>query len=148
MPPPQKIKRKGHGFIHASKFFKLTDDILKKAYNAARAQMSQQDIAALIGIAPSTLSKQKKILGKLAQEMERGRIDGLGLVANGLFVNAVTPMPKLGMPGGNIKAQMFMLERKGGWKQQVEVAGDPENPIQIQIMLPDNGRKKIIDVDS
>lgn len=126
--------------------FRLTKTILEKVYEAAKCQMKMKDIAGIIGITPSTLSKKKKELELLEQTIEAGRVAGLNLVSAGMFKNATTPMRKFGQPGGNVRAQEFILERKGGWKKEITIEGNPEKPVHVQIVLPDNGRpRRIVD---
>ncbi len=121
--------------------FKLTEAILKKVYDAARVQMNDQDIARVIGIHPGTLIKKKKIFKELREAIELGRAEGLRQVSAALFQNALKRK--------SVDAQKFILERKGGWKKEVEFSGNPDRPIQVQILLPDNGRpNRVIDAKS
>ena len=106
--------------------FKFTPEVLAKVRECARLQMHEKDIAVMVGLSPTTFSKKKNILDQLRQEIEAGRLEGIQQVSNALFDNAIGPkaLDKNGNQvqlAGDVRAEMFFLERKAGWKQQVDI---------------------------
>jgi hypothetical protein len=123
--------------------FKPTKEVLDKIEEMASVGFSQQEIAEAINIAPETLTRKKKIFSQVREAIRRGKSRAAFFLAHKTFQNATTAT-KLN-PGGNPSDRQFLLERRFGWKQELKVQGDPENPIQVKIILPTNGRDRTID---
>ncbi len=113
-------------------------------YRAARNGLKEKEIAILVGVSHETFSRKKDEFPQLSQILERARIAGHEFVTNGIYINATTKMKKLGMPGGNIKAQIYLDRKHRGL--DVKEAEAAAGRIQVQIILPDNARPtKVID---
>ena len=87
-----------------------------KVEELASHGLSMKQIALCLGIARSTLYKQKGERSDISDAIDRGRAQGLQAVCNALFENAVTK--------GNYQAQQFYLRNRDPdrWKDRRDIA--------------------------
>ena len=95
---------------------------LQQVEELASRGLTMEQIAAALGICDRTLYRKKGTMSDLSEAIKRGKAKGVATVSNALFERAVQ---------GDVKAQMFYLERRGGWYNEgkLEVSGMP--PVQI-----------------
>lgn len=107
---------------------------LNRVTELASRGLSQEQIAAALGISRTTLQSRKAESEQFAQAIEKGRADGIETVANALFDNAKS---------GNVTAQIFFLKAQGKWKDRHEEAGEDgegATPVRVEVTVRD-GRK-------
>lgn len=78
----------------------------------ARNGLTDKQIAALSGIHHNQFCTKKSELPELTAALDRGRAKGVSMASTALW--------KL-IAQGDRQAAQFYLERKGGWKQQIDV---------------------------
>ncbi len=85
--------------------------------------LKRTDVAALMGIDPKTLREHFRM------ELKNGDAKANLNVAQGLYKNATTPAKR--QPGGDVKAQIFWLRTRAGWKETTrhELTGPDGEPI-------------------
>lgn len=81
---------------------------VKKIEEMAGKGLSQEQIAASLGISPGTLASQKKKFEDVEKAILIGRAKGIHQIANSLFLSAIE---------GNTTAQIFFLKTRAGWKE-------------------------------
>ncbi len=81
---------------------------LKQVESLAANGLTQEQIAAALGISESTLTKRKKENTDFADAIKRGKAKGIALVTNKLMES---------IKGGNMTAMIFFLKTQAGWKE-------------------------------
>ena len=81
---------------------------LKQVESLAANGLTQEQIAAALGISESTLTKRKKENTDFTDAIKRGKAKGIALVTNKLMES---------IKGGNITAMIFFLKTQAGWKE-------------------------------
>ena len=94
---------------------------LDKVRALASRGLSIEHIGDALGMHQSTFLERRKEHPEILEEIQKGRAEGVHVVANALFARA---------RDGDVTAQIFFLKAKGGWKDRIELSGDPENPIR------------------
>ena len=82
-------------------------DLAKVEKLAARGLTNEQ-IAACLGICESTLYDKKKVFLEFSEAIKKGKASGVQQVSNALFEAALS---------GNVTAMIFFLKTKAGWKE-------------------------------
>jgi AcrR family transcriptional regulator len=127
--------------------FKVTPAVLKVAEDVAKRGATMREIAARLGISPTTLYEKKAEYSELLDAIERGVAASIEAVRNDLFENATSPAlgkdGPVGPPAGSVEAQKFFLQSRAGDKvnNTVELKGDEGAPLAVRIILPSNDRK-------
>jgi transcriptional regulator with XRE-family HTH domain len=98
---------------------------LDKVEELAAKGLTQEQIAKVLGMHWSTLIEKKRAFPKFSEAIERGKARGTHAMANALY--------DAGM-NGNVSAMTFYLDRRGGWKQTVELTGKDGGPITLAAM--------------
>lgn len=80
-------------------------------------------IARSIGISDVTLRKYYR------DELDNGTTKANAAVAQSLYKKAT------GDGSSAVTAAIFWLKTRAGWKEKIEVGGDPDNPIQHAIQV-------------
>ena len=70
--------------------------------------LTQEQIAAALGISESTLTKRKKENTDFTDAIKRGKAKGIALVTNKLMES---------IKGGNMTGMIFFLKTQAGWKE-------------------------------
>jgi hypothetical protein len=91
---------------------------------AARG-LTLDQIAIHLGCKRATLFEHKRHYSDFSDAIERGKAKGIGKVANVVYDAAIN---------GSIPAATFFLDRRGGWKQTVELTGKDGGPITLAAM--------------
>ena len=81
---------------------------LKQVESLAANGLTQEQIAAALGISESTLHKRKKENTEFTAAIKRGKAKGIALVTNKLMES---------IKGGNMTAMIFFLKTQAGWKE-------------------------------
>ncbi len=81
---------------------------LAKVESLAANGLTQEQIAAALGISESTLTKRKKENTDFTDAIKRGKAKGIALVTNKLMES---------IKGGNMTAMIFFLKTQAGWKE-------------------------------
>jgi len=81
---------------------------LKQVESLAANGLTQEQIAAALGISESTLTKRKKENTDFADAIKRGKAKGIALVTNKLMES---------IKGGNMTGMIFFLKTQAGWKE-------------------------------
>lgn len=81
---------------------------LNKVESLAANGLTQEQIAAALGISESTLHKRKQENTELTAAIKRGKAKGIALVTNKLMES---------IKGGNMTAMIFFLKTQAGWKE-------------------------------
>lgn len=81
---------------------------LKQVESLAANGLTQEQIAAALGISESTLTKRKKENTDFTDAIKRGKAKGIALVTNKLMES---------IKGGNMTAMIFFLKTQAGWKE-------------------------------
>jgi len=107
---------------------------LEKVEELASRGLSQEQIAAALGISARTLGSRKAESAEFADAIKRGQAKGIEEIANALFANA---------KAGNVTAQIFFLKARAQWKdrhEEVGEDGDGPTPVKVEVTVRD-GRK-------
>lgn len=147
MPYDRHGIRDLRGGIGGRRPFEVTADTLELARKAGKLGFNKGQLAKYLSVSDETLRVHAPDHPELLEAYEQGKLDGVEEVAGKLYQNATEPaMGKdgpTGPPGGNVSAQMAYLKQVGDWRDKVQVSGDPNAPLQVHIVLPDNGRVKL-----
>jgi len=81
---------------------------LKQVESLAANGLTQEQIAAALGISESTLTKRKKENTDFTDAIKRGKAKGIALVTNKLMES---------IKGGNMTGMIFFLKTQAGWKE-------------------------------
>ena len=81
---------------------------LKQVESLAANGLTQEQIAAALGISESTLHKRKQENPEFTAAIKRGKAKGIALVTNKLMES---------IKGGNMTAMIFFLKTQAGWKE-------------------------------
>ncbi len=81
---------------------------LAKVESLAANGLTQEQIAAALGISESTLTKRKKENTDFTDAIKRGKAKGIALVTNKLMES---------IKGGNMTGMIFFLKTQAGWKE-------------------------------
>jgi hypothetical protein len=101
---------------------------LREVENLAGKGLSLQQIAAALGIAPSTLYKRKKDFSEFSEALEKGAAKGISIVANALWQAAVADR--------NVTAMIFFLKCRGGWRERDIEGGAHVNVVNVNGVEP------------
>ena len=101
---------------------------LKQVESLAANGLTQEQIAAALGISESTLHKRKQENTEFTAAIKRGKAKGIALVTNKLMES---------IKGGNITGMIFFLKTQAGWKETnvQEHTGADGNPIQHSVSI-------------
>ena len=81
---------------------------LKQVESLAANGLTQEQIAAALGISESTLHQRKRDSADFAAAIKRGKAKGIALVTNKLMES---------IKGGNMTGMIFFLKTQAGWKE-------------------------------
>ncbi len=81
---------------------------LAKVESLAANGLTQEQIAAALGISESTLHKRKQENTEFTAAIKRGKAKGIALVTNKLMES---------IKGGNMTGMIFFLKTQAGWKE-------------------------------
>lgn len=81
---------------------------LAKVESLAANGLTQEQIAAALGISESTLTKRKRESADFTDAIKRGKAKGIALVTNKLMES---------IKGGNMTGMIFFLKTQAGWKE-------------------------------
>ena len=104
---------------------------LKEVTRLASLGLTQEQIAASLGISPRTLESRKAGNAEFAAAIKEGQAKGIAEVANALWQNAT---------GGNVTAQIFFLKARAKWKDKHEgevEEGEEAQPTQVNVGVRD-----------
>lgn len=107
---------------------------LERVTELARQGLTNEQIAAALGISRTTLQSRKRESEQFAQAIEKGQALGIEAVSNALFQNAV---------GGNVTAQIFFLKARAKWKDrhdEIDDGDDEPAPTAVNVGVA-SGRK-------
>ena len=101
---------------------------LKQVESLAANGLTQEQIAAALGISESTLHQRKRDCADFAAAIKRGKAKGIALVTNKLMES---------IKGGNMTGMIFFLKTQAGWKETnvQEVTGIDGQPIQHAVEI-------------
>jgi len=107
---------------------KIEIDLEEVTRLAARG-LTQEQIAAALGISAGTLRNRKAESDEFAEAIKKGQAQGIAEVSNALWDNAMS---------GNVTAQIFFLKARAKWKDKHE--GDPEEgdeaaPVKVEVTV-------------
>ena len=96
---------------------------LKQVESLAANGLTQEQIAAALGISERTLRSRKGEIADFADAIKRGKAKGIALVTNKLMES---------IKGGNMTGMIFFLKTQAGWKEtnvqeHTGANGDPIN---------------------
>jgi hypothetical protein len=83
---------------------------LEEVERLASLGLTQEQIAASLGIGQTTLYKRKRESADFEGAIKRGQAKGIGAVANKLYEKAMS---------GDVASLIFFLKARGGWKETV-----------------------------
>ena len=89
-----------------AEFYRVDEKLLKKIEKMAERGLTLQQIANCLEWSVATLIKRRIESPEMVEALDRGRDQGVKMVANALFENAMA---------GNLGAQIFFLKNKAGW---------------------------------
>jgi transcriptional regulator with XRE-family HTH domain len=97
---------------------------LKQVESLAANGLTQEQIAAALGISESTLHQRKRDSADFAAAIKRGKAKGIALVTNKLMES---------IKAGNMTGMIFFLKTQAGWKETNlhEVTGANGDPISL-----------------
>lgn len=95
--------------------FEITAKVLKKAEEFASQGMTQEQIAASLGMGTSTLYSKLNEYPEFQDAIKRGQALGIATVTNSLFKNANE---------GKTTAQIFYLKNRAGWADRTDIGLD------------------------
>ena len=97
---------------------------LKQVESLAANGLTQEQIAAALGISESTLHKRKQENTEFTAAIKRGKAKGIAVVTNKLMES---------IKAGNITAMIFFLKTQAGWKETnvQELTGTNGTPLQL-----------------
>ena len=105
---------------------------LKQVESLTANNLTQEQIAAALGISESTLHKRKKENTEFTAAIKRGKAKGIALVTNKLMES---------IKGGNMTAMIFFLKTQAGWREtsaqeeeNKEAKNNPKNTITINVV--------------
>lgn len=104
---------------------------LAKVTELASRGLSQEQIAAALGIGARTLERRKAESAEMAEAIKAGQALGIQEVANALFANAT---------GGNVTAQIFYLKARAQWRDKPDDTGDDPDtppPVKVEVSVVD-----------
>jgi len=81
---------------------------LAKVESLAANGLTQEQIAAALGISERTLRSRKGEIADFADAIKRGKAKGIALVTNKLMES---------IKGGNMTGMIFFLKTQAGWKE-------------------------------
>jgi len=94
---------------------KITQEILDEAYEAASRGLTQEQIAAHLGMSEATLYNKFKSNLEFLETIKRGQAYGIKQIANAMFESAIN---------GNTTAQIFYMKNRAGWADKQELKVD------------------------
>jgi transposase len=109
-----------------------TKDIdLDDLYHYAQIGLSEQQIADMLGIHVSTMTRRKKDDTEFAEVLKAGKAAGVRAVTNALYDGATNPDKP------STSAQIFFLKNRGGWtdRQEVDVSGSVGVDVQLDAAI-------------
>lgn len=86
---------------------------------------SQAIIADMLGIDDKTLRKHYR------EELDQSLAKANASIGGALFNKA---------KGGDTAAMIFWMKTQAGWKERLEVSGDPNNPLRIHVTIGGDAR--------
>ena len=97
---------------------------LNKVESLAANGLTQEQIAAALGISESLLYQQKRENEEFAEAIKRGKAKGIALVTNKLMES---------IKNGNMTGMIFFLKTQAGWKETnvQEHTGTNGTPLQL-----------------
>jgi transcriptional regulator with XRE-family HTH domain len=103
---------------------------LEKIEQLAAQGLTQEQIAACLGIGERTLYKRKNAEAEVAEAIRRGQAKGVALVTNKLFGLC---------KDGNLGAICFYMKTRGGWSEKhvMEHSGPEGGPLRIERVIVD-----------
>jgi len=97
---------------------------LKQVESLAANGLTQEQIAAALGISETTLHQRKRDSADFAAAIKRGKAKGIALVTNKLMES---------IKGGNMTGMIFFLKTQAGWRETSvqEITGANGGVIQV-----------------
>lgn len=83
---------------------------LTEVERLASLGLTQEQIAAALGIGQTTLYKRKRESADFEDAIKMGQAKGIGAVANKLYEKAMS---------GDVASLIFYLKARGGWKETI-----------------------------
>jgi len=112
---------------------------LKQVESLAANGLTQEQIAAALGISETTLHQRKRDSADFAAAIKRGKAKGIALVTNKLMES---------IKGGNMTGMIFFLKTQAGWKETnvQEHTGANGGAIQVNttVMTPEEAYNLLI----
>lgn len=104
----------------------ITPRIIARTEKYAGIGLSNNQIAAALEMSKETLRLKCISHPELALAIERGRAIGINNVASRIYAKATEE--------DNLAAQMFFLERRGGWnkKEEIELSAPGGGPVELE----------------
>lgn len=112
---------------------KIEIDLEEVTKLAARG-LTQEQIAAALGISASTLDNRKAESQEFVDALKKGQAQGIAEISNALWENAKS---------GNVTAQIFFLKARAKWKDRHETEpedGEEAAPVKVEVTVQ-SGRK-------
>jgi hypothetical protein len=102
----------------------ISDEDAGKAESMAACGLRDQDIAAVLGLAESTMKR------KIGTRLQRGRGKGMASVASTAY--------RMAVGGKHPTMTQFFLRAKGGWRDQesAEVEVDHKGKVRVRVIIP------------
>ena len=101
---------------------------LDRVTELAAQGLTNEQIAAALGISRTTLQARKRESELFAQAIEKGQALGIEAVSNALFENA---------KAGNVTAQIFFLKARAKWKDRHDEGGEGDDetvtPVEVRV---------------
>lgn len=104
---------------------------LQEVTRLASLGLTQQQIAAALGISERTVESRKAENADFAAAIKAGQALGISEIANALWENA---------KGGNVTAQIFFLKARAKWKDRHEESSeeaDEAQPTSVNVAVTD-----------
>lgn len=119
----------------ANKKIDITDEMIKRAEEAASKGLNKEQVAYRIGIGKTKLYEEIKDNTELADAIKRGNMKAIEDVTNALYETAMS---------GNTTAQIFFLKNKAGWRDRQEIDNTSSDgsmtPKETQIVFTPVGK--------
>lgn len=100
---------------------------LDELYHYAQIGLSEQQIADMLGIHVSTMTRRKKEDTEFADALKAGKAAGVRAVTNALYDGATNPDKP------STSAQIFFLKNRGGWTDRAEVEHSGAVGVDVQL---------------
>lgn len=100
-----------------------TKEEIEKARAWAASGLTEEQIAASLGVSWMTLDARRKEILEFFEAIKAGKAQGVRIITNKLFDTAMA---------GNVASMIFYLKNRGGWADKQEIQGNPDKPIEVK----------------